>query len=128
MTDLQQDLRSLDDEAIQNQLAVVRWSQIHHPELPFRVLRVHGYSHANLVLPDQQAHHRKEIPEIHESSLVVHMDLQWEIENGENPRNVENSCDEAVIDKLQLEDFEAENSEKQPVGFPKVESERMATE
>jgi hypothetical protein len=40
---------------------------------------------------------------------------------------VENSRREAVIDKLQ-QDFEAENSEKQLVGFPKVESEGMACE
>ena len=40
---------------------------------------------------------------------------------------MENSCHEVVIDKLQ-QDFEAENSEKQLVSFPKVESERMANE
>ena len=33
-----------------------------------------------------------------------------------------NSCYEVVIDKLQ-QDFEAENSEKQLVDFPKVEAE-----
>ena len=44
-----------------------------------------------------------------------------------NPRNVENSCHEVVIDKLQ-QDFEAGNSEKVLVGFPKVESEGMASE
>jgi hypothetical protein len=124
MKDPQLHLHSLDDEATQNQLAVVRWSQIHHrPVLPSLLLHVHGYSHAILVLPDhQQAHHRKEIPEIHEDNLVVRMDLQRSVENEGNPRNVENSCDGVVIGKLQ-QDFEGENSEKRQVGFPKVESE-----
>lgn len=40
---------------------------------------------------------------------------------------MENSCYEVVIDKLQ-QDFEAESSEKQVVGFPKVEPEGMASE
>ena len=76
MKDLQQDLHFLDDEATQNQLAVVRWSQIHHhPVLPFLFLHVHGYSHAILDLPDHLIHHHKVIPEIHEGNLVVHMDL-----------------------------------------------------
>jgi len=123
MKNLQLDLHSLDDEATQNQLAVVRWSQIHlHPVLPFLLLHVHGYSHAILVLPDHQAHHRKEIPEIHENNLVVHRDLQRSVEDEGIPRNVENLCDEAVIDKLQR-DFEEGNSEKQQVGFPMVEVE-----
>jgi hypothetical protein len=54
------------------------------------------------------------------------MNLYQAIENEGNPRNVENSCHEVVIDKLQ-QDFEAGNSEKQLVGFPKFESEGMAS-
>lgn len=120
MKDLQQDLHSLDDEATQNPLAVVQWGQIHHPELPFLFLHhVRGYSPANPDLLDRQVHRRK-IPGIHVNSLVVHMDLEQGVENEGNPKNVENSCHEVVIGKLQ-QDFEAGNSEKQQVGdFPKA--------
>ena len=40
---------------------------------------------------------------------------------------MENPCHKVVIDKLQ-QDFEAEISEKQQVGFPKLEAEKMASE